>query len=324
MMKNCYPRFVSEFQFTMFGLEEKPNGKLDLQDTFHIDKGLCSSEGIFKLILLVANLAMWVQGWVAYPLFFPAFLTSWGNFFAILYQSGSLLLTTKPCSLFNSNAANDNDNEISVTRLVKFTWVCFPLSSVIGCLSTALYWTYRPMMNLGSNSIVLSDVTAHGGVLIILLLQGLLLDRVPIRLKHSAFIGIFFVLYKAWLVIQNNVIEYNPFDDDDDDALYDAFGWKKDVGTAVSNTLITAFLIVPFFIILLWGLSLPGRRYLETSDKENDQEYSTERFDGVDDEDENSQEYGAERLDGVVDEGQSHESSNGSEVRGDVEEIHEV
>lgn len=63
-------------------------------------------------------------------------------------------------------------------------------------------------------------------------------------------------------------MKYNPHQDDDDDALYDAMKWRTKTTNAIIQTVLVIFVAVPLFHVLLWMASLPGRRYLSTPEEE--------------------------------------------------------
>ncbi|CAJ1937508.1 unnamed protein product [Cylindrotheca closterium] len=254
----------------MFSVEEYPKGRLDLKENFQTGKGLCSFVGIFKSVSLLTTLGIMLHHMVIHPAplsFYPAYLTSWGMFFSICYLSGSFLLTTRHSSAVITPDANN--------RLIKFTWVLFSLSSVWECVIAVLYWSLRPAK---MGPILLENVTTHGVIVPILLVQGLLVDHIPSRLKHCSVAVLFGILYLSWLAIQNVAIRYNPLDNGDDDAIYDGFRWRNEPIQTLKYSLIIVFAIVPAFAVLIWALSLRGRRYL---DKPGEEEESSvvEEFD---------------------------------------------
>ena len=77
------------------------------------------------------------------------------------------------------------------------------------------------------------------------------------------------------------VLRYNPLDDDDDDALYDAIKWRKNTTQSIIFSVIPQFVIIPFLYIVLWALSLPRRKYLSVADTEKTDESDSEVENGV-------------------------------------------
>jgi len=240
----------------MFGLDEDWMGRLDLRESFHIGEGL-GWVALVKFIVLVIVVAALVYAFARHPTpgFYPAFLTPWGIFFCIWYLGGSLLLT--------SCKTSDNEPLETASLLVKFTWMVFSLAAVMELCIAVLYWgfVYDPIQDY---PISLHNLNVHGICMAITLLQGFLVDRVPVRIKH--FVLPFFVgcVYSVWLVIQNAVIKYNPMENDpDDDALYDVIKWRTNASGAAIMIAAVLFGALPVLTIFVWLASLPGRRYLE-------------------------------------------------------------
>jgi len=261
---SCCRRLCSEFKHPMFSLDDPPKGKLDMNAHFHIGQGLRSWVGAFKLLTFLIAIAVEVYAFYRYPSpsFYAAYLTPWGVFFCILYLGGSFWLTVFGFA--------DNSNQEQATRLVKFTWFFYSVAAVLGCCIAALYWffVYTP-----SRGIELNNVMTHGGLLLIVLLQNYTVDRVPLRIKHSSGSEVIAIIYMSWLAIHNTLVKYNPLDDDDDDAIYDAVKWRENPTGATILTCIVLLGAIPLFTILLWALSLCGRRYLdEKSNTQNELE----------------------------------------------------
>ncbi|CAJ1927185.1 unnamed protein product [Cylindrotheca closterium] len=253
---SCGQRCGSEFKRPMFDIEEN-EGSLDINASFHIGKGLLSVVGIIKFITFAIAVVSLVYSFtvIEIPSFYPAFLTPWTVFFGILQLGGSWILTafySKDGSIYNPQNKN---------VLVKITWLLYSVAGVIGCCITILFWgaVYDP--DNPSND-MFDKIMTHGGVVAIVLLQGNLLDRVPMRLKHIAFSDGLAVIFSIWLALQNTVIKYNPNIDDDDDAIYDAMKWRTETTSAIIQTVLVIVLVVPLFQTILWAVSLPKRRYL--------------------------------------------------------------
>lgn len=190
---SCCQRFTSDFKRPMFGIDEGPKGSLDLDASFCIGKGLLSVVGAVKFItfaIAVASLA-YSFSVSSNPGFYPAFLTPWGVFFGILHLGCSFVLTA-----FYSEGCNTQN----ATVLVKITWLLYSIATVIGCCITVLFWVavFNPD---NPNNDMLDKVMSHGGVVLIVILQGTLLDRVPMRLKHIVFSDGVAVLFTIWLVL---------------------------------------------------------------------------------------------------------------------------
>lgn len=242
----------------MFELEEHPIGTLDIRASFHMGRGLSSWVGMVKLLSLALVVAALVYAFLEFPKpsWYPAYLTPWGVFFCTWYLAGSFFLTS--CS----SADPENTNQFETANILsKFTWVMFSVASVMECSIVVLYWAFD--YDPSRNTLDLNNFNVHGLCGIIVLLQGFLVDRVPIRIKHIVFTFFVGCIFCGWTAIQNLVLKSNPMQDDDDDALYDVLKWRENPTGAAILSAVVLFGAFPFFTSLLWLMSLPGRRYLE-------------------------------------------------------------
>ncbi|CAJ1927104.1 unnamed protein product [Cylindrotheca closterium] len=260
----CCQRFCFEFRRPMFELDEQhPRGvlTLDLRASFHMGQGLNSGVGMLKLLSLALVVAALVYAFLQFPVtaWFPAYLTPWGVFFCTWYLAASLFLTT--CNY--ANPENTNHFE-SASVLTKFAWVMFSVASVVECCIVVVYWAFE--YDPSRHSLNLNNLNMHGICMLIVLLQGFVVDRVPVRIKHMIFTFFIGCLMCGWLAIQNVALKYNPMQDDDDDALYDVMKWRENPTGAAILSVAILFGAIPLFTSLLWLISLPKRRYLEILD----------------------------------------------------------
>jgi hypothetical protein len=108
-------------------------------------------------------------------------------------------------------------------------------------------------------------------VCVLVLIDGLMVNRVPVRLKHFPVVFVMTLLYLIWSIIQNLVVENNPNFDDDDDALYDVLSWKKDPKSAAIVAVIVLMVVSPTIFMIVWGISLCSRRYVEPEGEEQEE-----------------------------------------------------
>ena len=250
----CCGRFKTEFMKSEWFTEKDTNGKTLLwSETF------CTTRpnhvvGMLKVFLFVFTVSVYFHGVILStdPLFFLAYLTNWSLTYALVYQCLSMFNTW----VFDS------------LMIMKMTWVMFEVAAVHEIVTTVCFWTVEYNSSLYQMNYY--TAMAHGGVMIAILVEGLLVNRTPIRIKHVLFVQGFALLYLIWTLIQNLVIEKNPYSEDDDVALYDALAWKKNTKNAAIFATLIMFVFIPLIHLVLWGVSLCGRRYLEdqVDDKE--------------------------------------------------------
>ena len=188
----------AEFSIGMFELKERGGKVLDLDRLLNIGKGVLSLPFLLKVIFLGVSIYGLVADITHYehPDFYLAYLTSWTMVHCVTYLTASLLLTILPAS---SPSSGNN------SYLMKFTWLYCSLTVVHGTIVTVLYWglLYEPGDEIGHYTVM-----THGVVALLCVLNGLVLDRTPIRLKHVFINWVWGLLYLLWNVLHNKVIQH--------------------------------------------------------------------------------------------------------------------
>jgi hypothetical protein len=255
---SMWRHFKAEFSLSFFELEEGCSGKLDMEKNFCIGKGFFSAAGILKFIFfalsvatIVADLSQYEHSW-----FFLAYLTRWTSLVSIAYFMASFTLTLRS----SSTGAN---------RHMKITWILFSLACTMGVEVSIVYWgaIYDPEWGIKFHNFM-----THGGLAFFVVIDGLVLNRTPVRLKHVVVTQLFAILYAIWSIIQNVVLRHNPEDDDDDDAIYDVLKWREETGAAVLTFLVLLLVLLPLLHVIFWALSLRGRHRQEATPTKQEEE----------------------------------------------------
>ena len=238
-----------------------------MERNFRMGRGIFSFFAGIKLGFLGLTVASLVVDIVSfeYPNYWMAYLTNWSLIYCIVYQIGSLLLTV----LKVPSAPYDDPNNQPTNSLLKLTWISISLAAVHQICVFVLFWgtVYYPGYVL-----TFSNVMLHGGVMSLILLDGLVMNRTPVRLKHLVLNMVMAILYALWSILQNTVCRCNPYaeeEDKDDDAIYDVMRWREEPAIAIGSFLILLLVVLPLLQIFLWAVSLPGRHYLSSSSPKN-------------------------------------------------------
>jgi hypothetical protein len=234
-----------------------PNGKIvDLQKSFLVSPP--SSTYTYTAILL-SKVVLWgltvsnlVYGWIdtEYPGFHMAYLSHWGLLIATLYQTMSLLVSA---GIF----ADSNQ------YLLHLTWVMFSLAAGFEMIVALLYWflDYDP----DENELDFQNLMTHAIVLVLVLIDGLVLNRTPVRMKHYLVTLVFAIFYIVWTVIHAFVVERNPYSDDEVEypeiSIYSSFDWNNDLTDATILSAEVCFIVLPIFHLVTWAMSYAKRRY---------------------------------------------------------------
>lgn len=102
--------------------------------------------------------------------------------------------------------------------------------------------------------------------MIILLLEGQTMNRIPVRWNHFPIIFVIHLAYLVWTLVHGiyeiGYPDLEPQGNDDDDYfIYDVVDWTGNPKTTGALALIIQLGIVPILYGILWLISLPCRRY---------------------------------------------------------------
>jgi hypothetical protein len=247
----CCGRFRADFQLDFFQRTDA-NGKiLDLERSF------CASERTLwvllpKLVFFALTVADVISGLVTtrYPRFWMAYLSNWSLIYATIYISLSFFVSLGWSSLL----------------FIKMTWAMFSIAIVHQILVFFLFWflEYDSDYDLDYYTIM-----THGGVALCVVLDGLIVNRTPVRIKHWFPTFAMSVLYTIWNIIHSYVVEENPWIDDDDQIyIYSALNWRDDFVQAAVTIGIVILFVSPVFHLIIWRLSLCSRRYEEEEEED--------------------------------------------------------
>lgn len=246
-----------------------------LQDWFVVedDEFILDVPGSFaRRDILSLLLKLLGTGFVSFALVYSILNShSWEAYFgdltgvALFFSVGYMVL-----SLGNSIFGVTQPRRLErVSRAVRVQWLMFNLAIHATVLSVALWWSSQ--FKLGETTLTLENVSTHGGTLIVLALEGFLVNRIPIRFYFWWVTCLPVVLgYLAWTYVQA-VVDIGDLDEEDSDALYKFFDWENDFVWAVIASVISIFGVSPFVQLMLSLISRYGftfgfhniRRYVD-------------------------------------------------------------
>ena len=251
----CCARTRNEWNMNFYQLRDNNGKTLHLESSFSMDRTWWKVA--VKLVLFGATVGNFVWGFIdsEYPNFHMAYLSHWGLFYASLYMTFSVIL---------SLGCGKNGS-----FLVQSAWILFSIAMVHEIMITTLYWLllYDP----DNDTLKYKDIVTHGGAAGMIFIDGLILNRTPIRLRHWYWTLFLSLLFVGWSLLQSYVVGRNPYDNGDDrtdDAIYAPLGWKDDPGYAAMISSLTVFVASPIFHVTIWMISLPGRRYTDDMPQE--------------------------------------------------------
>jgi hypothetical protein len=164
--------------------------------------------------------------------------------------------------------SQDENPTGAVSWRIFITWILFIIGIHTTAVATLLFWIliYDP----SDTTIMFPTIIAHGGLFVLLTLDGLLLNRIPIRVMH--WIGIlvpFDLTFIGWSIIHDLGTNMGNPDNNDtdistnDDAIYQGvLEWDANPTTAIKWTIICVFVLglLLFALILTLSTNIFGDR----------------------------------------------------------------
>jgi hypothetical protein len=166
------------------------------------------------------------------------------------------------------------DNSISITRttaattrtttpslLVRMTWITYLLGIHTTAVATLLYW---PLVFDPNETMYFTTVAAHGGLLVLMIIDGMIVNRIPMYIMHWFVVILpLDLLFVIWSLIHDLLEVGNPdrltnqdLSDNNDDALYpNVIAWKDDWSTSFFWSVVCILILGPLMFLLLWSIS---------------------------------------------------------------------
>ena len=249
-----FQRYTSEFCGHPFTTKDVTGQLYDIDETF-IPKPFWLSCGIkfvfwgWSLSVLIMDV---VQNGLVGIFYFDSF-AHWSLIVTCLYFTFSWIVTLVPTT---------NHNE--VTFLVFFTWGLYTIATTVELVVPILYlisgydWTDGSSSNVDgqqvSSNVTYLNVMVYGGMELLLLLDGLVLDRIPIIVSQQWFSVLFLVVFFIWTIIEQ--FAWRNMNLTSDDTLYQLVNWMEQPGYATGLATLFSFVAVPIVFHLIWLLSL--------------------------------------------------------------------
>jgi len=254
-MGSSFSRMCKDLRLPFFALEEEPYGTIDLDKSFRLKENRTCIIKLLKLIISGFVLGFYIYYFVTaqFPYFWMAYLTNWQLLFQVVYLLFSL------CTTVFSNAPQ---------WTVRATWLMASLQLVFGLIVTILYWATE--FNPETNRLDFYTLNSHLTTFVLCLIDAFAINRVPIRLKHGAFVMAWATIFIGWSLIFTALGIDNPEKaDDESQALYIILDWEEKPTLAAIVSVLVVFVAIPLVQLLFWALSLCQRCYVD-EEKTND------------------------------------------------------
>ena len=244
-------RNVELCSFSYFSLVEPDGGVIDVKRSFVSERSNLLHIFLLRLVILIWSTVSIVVG--AFndndEYFFLAYLSNWTALVSLSYLSLTLWLTIRTTDCAQTISGYDPP---SIT--VRVTWALYSIAAPAELTIILLFWALDYDRS-NDGPVTYCMVFEHGILSIIVLLDGNLVGRIPLRLKHFITFQVYNLCYLAWTVIFANC-------DFGESPIYDVLDWNHDAKGASLIVSIVLILICPFIFILCWWCSFPNRRLL--------------------------------------------------------------
>ena len=250
---SCCQRFKSELNpcSPWFTVSDEAMGRsLDVSESF-----APASCYAFVWKLACTAIAILTLAWQFvddYAYFVLAYFTNWGVTFVCIYFIFNVLNTV--CA---SRTLQPTTNA-SVGCRIRITWLMYAIGVHSTAGATLFYWVF--LFDPSDPDWTFTNMSAHGGLLLLMVIDGMFVNRIPLRWQHWYAVLLVDIAYVGWTLIHAYLDVGNPYLEDNDpatndDAIYDVVEWKDDFQSALIYSCINCFVLSPIIYILLWCLS---------------------------------------------------------------------
>jgi hypothetical protein len=255
---------LAEWRLAMFETKDSNGKSIDLSRTFQPTPKILSivfKVGFlgFSIYTMAADIADEVN-----PSHWLIYLTHWSEVFSVLYFLFSL------ASMFTT-VSNDPLNFVT-----KFHWALYATMIHAELFVTILYYglVYK------GEKLDFPQIAKHGILVGIIGIDGLILNRIPLRLKQVVFPFSYEIIYLGWTIIHAISGIGNP-NLEDSDAIYEILDWNTNPKAATIVAVSIIVVVIPTFFLLFWFLSLViPRRYLTEEENDDDKDVEEQKVFG--------------------------------------------
>ena len=277
----CCSRLKKECQLSLFSLEDTNGQTIDLHQSLAPKPRLLC--GAIKACILCwfitfCTIEIFTDG---RGLYWFIFLTHWGLLLMYLYMALTTFAFIRRVYLEKKYPERvPENNHTTLTRTISIVGV---LGINIEVLIILIYW----LTIYDGRAISFNNLEKHGILGFLLMIDVLVIHRVPIRIKHIFPQFAFCIVFLVWSVIHAVADIGHPESDNDpetdDDAIYSTVNWNKRPGAAGVMVGFLLLIVTPLIFFVLFGISLLIKpRYC--SEVEEKKAYADEEEEGVNDE----------------------------------------
>jgi hypothetical protein len=255
---------------SFFRLQDSTARNMDVRASFAPDSLAALAWKIFATAFAILTLIFSWTG-TGKASFYLAYLTHWSLIAAIAYLLASLYQSVRSAKI-SQPPGEHTEGSVSVT------WILFAVAAHAEVMIAILFWLLVYDYDSDGKPKFL-DIMQHGGMAVLVWVDGLVVNRIPVRWAHWWGGALpFEIAWAVWSIFQSVVFDIGNPDqndkDENDDAIYEALDWRHEAGSAMILTMAALLILGPIVYSVLWLCSWyrwpcrcrgNRRRYLDAS-----------------------------------------------------------
>jgi len=270
----CWSRFCHEFCQHPFTLLEVNGYVLDVQRTFAAKP----SWFIIPIKMAITGVSMDVfcrdlLNYGGVPSFWLAYYENWTTVLTLLYLFMSLF-NSLFCLISRQPTAYENRASCGIA----VTWCLWVLALSYQFLNFFNYWTlvYYDLDETGIPAVSYFTVMKSFGIFALLVVEGQLMNRIPMRMSHLTISELGLLGYVVWTLLHYASGMGNP-DQPNEDGIYWFLNWgPSTLSRTCAGIAVTMLVVLPAIWIVFYVASWPFRRYMPIPVDDLDDEYDYE------------------------------------------------
>jgi hypothetical protein len=243
----CWSRFKGEWKLKFFELSETDEAIINVKKSF-------APPPTWRTFILKAALTGWAIAILVTDLlsgnwdpisYYMIYLTHWTLVVTILNLLVSLTNTV-------IGTGEQRPYEDVPGFMVRFAWGLYPTAAASQMTAAIIFWVLQFDPN---EPVTYNMVMKHGGLMLVVLLEGRFINRIPVRQKHLLFPVAFMTLYVVWTVLHSVFNLGNPYVADSD-AIYSPLDWQANVAESAVTSVVLVLGITPLMFLNIWLFSI--------------------------------------------------------------------
>jgi len=207
---------------------------------------------LFRCVWLVASLLI---EFLSFHVRYLSYLTNISLIMTIMYQ-----LTSCGMSLYAADFISGlggvmerrrklfGDQQLQPGYIVRFVWIVYTVALVAEFVVMCAYW----ISFYDGKGLQFHSLYVHLFIVFILLFDGNVVGRIPLRCKHILWFYVYAALYLLWTII----CAYWNLGKNHDVLIYSVMDWKNNPKLAIIIVIVVAFIAGPLSFFVCWLCSL--------------------------------------------------------------------